>query len=98
MKAPVTPSSVMLLASSLRSPTCTSASQLGLFVHIHILHVKFWGKICVLVQQVLRVLESPGHVEVSNGGVLLQPFHDLCSLLGEAIALVCGSVVGLVVT
>ena len=41
--------------------------------------------------------EAGALVEIGNGRILLQAFHDFCRLVGEAVALVGGGVVGFVV-
>ena len=77
MKAPVMPSSVMLLASSFFAPTCTTAgtkvanprfaSQLRLLVRIHVLHMQLRGKVRVLVEQILAVAKPCALVVIGDG-------------------------------
>ena len=58
--------------------------------------MNFRGEVRITVEQVFRLLEASGPVEVGDRGVLLQSLHDLRCLLRQGIAFVRGRVVGLV--
>ena len=108
MKAPVTPSSVMLLASSFFSPIWTTAvprflmpasrATLGILVGIDVLDLHLGREVGVLIEQVLAFAKLRGLIEVGDGGVLLQTLDHLGRLVGEAVTLVGGGIVRLVVT
>ena len=83
-----------------RSPKLTDSSgarQLRTLIRIHILDAYLGGKVRILVQHVLPLLESRALVEIGDGGVLLEAAYDFLCLVGQAIPFVRGRVVRLVV-
>ena len=87
MKAPVMPSSVMLLAVSFLLPIWTTAvpksrmpasrASLRILVRIDVVDVDLGRQIRVLIQQVLAFAEARALVEIGDGRVLLQSLDDL---------------------
>src|SRR5215831_15384858 len=73
------------------------ARQSGVFVGIDVLHLQLGREIGVLIEQVLAFTKTRASIEVGDDCILLQAFDDLGSLVREAVALVRGGVVGLVV-
>src|ERR1035441_572569 len=117
MMAPVTSSSVRLLASSLRRPLSTrmvtsrrkpadlaccgflvgsmnSTFNLG---GVDELHLQLGGEGGVAVEQIARLGEAGGFVEVGELDFALEAADYLDGLVGEAELLVAGGIVALVV-
>src|ERR1700722_18228490 len=73
------------------------ARQLRLLVYVDVIDMNFRRKVRVLIELILRPLESRRLVVIRDGRRLLQFLDDLRGLLRQAVALVRGRVVGLVV-
>ena len=73
------------------------ASELRLLVRIDVLDVHLGRELCVLIKDVSRPLKARALVEISDGRVLLQAFHNLHGLIGEAVTFVRRAVIRLVV-
>ena len=73
------------------------AGYLGLLVRIDVFNVNFGRQICVLIEQIFALLKTRGLIEIGDGRVLLQSLGNFRSLIRQAVALVRGPVIGLVV-
>ena len=56
-------------------------SGLWFFVRVDVFNMDFWREVRVLVEQIFCLMKACRLIEVGDGRVLLQPFHNLRRLV-----------------